>query len=227
MHTDSFLSDVGGLQTFFGVFGILYGIMAAFVVFEVWSQYNHTVDLIDKEGVSLERLFRLTLYFRDSKLTKLMKAAIKKYADMVIESKFQNLGTGQRSAENGKAFREISAIIRDIRFDDDHDQVVFDHILNHYGYLAEVRTQRITQSLARLPTLLKTFIYLSSIVVLLIFILTPFSNMYYGFLTAGALGFVLAMVIQLIEDLDNPFDGNWNVTTEPFERALKHIEQDY
>lgn len=31
----------------------------------------------------------------------------------------------------------------------------------------------------------------------------------------------------MIEDLDNPFMGNFNVTTEPFERALKHIEEDY
>ena len=35
LRTDTYLSDVGGLQTFLGAFGTLYGIMAAFVVFEV------------------------------------------------------------------------------------------------------------------------------------------------------------------------------------------------
>ena len=35
------------------------------------------------------------------------------------------------------------------------------------------------------------------------------------------------MIYQLVEDLDNPFAGHINVTTEPFERALRHIEEDY
>jgi hypothetical protein len=35
------------------------------------------------------------------------------------------------------------------------------------------------------------------------------------------------MIFQLVEDLDNPFVGHWNITPEPFERAMKHIEEDY
>jgi len=35
------------------------------------------------------------------------------------------------------------------------------------------------------------------------------------------------MIFQIIEDLDNPFVGHWNLTPEPFARALKHIEEDY
>lgn len=226
-HTESFLSDLGGLGGFLTVFGTLYGIMAAFVVFEVWSQYNRTVDLIDKEGLGLERLFRLTLYFRDNKLTSQMKKVIKTYADMVISGNFQKIGSGQRNPETGKAFRKISEVIRDIKFNDDHDQIIFDHIINHYGHLSEIRTQRITQSLSRLPILLKIFLYSASTLALTSFIIMPFQNMYYGFFAIGALSFILAMIFQLVEDLDNPFVGHWNLTPEPFERALQHIEKDY
>jgi len=227
LHTDAYLSDVGGLQTFFGVFGILYGIMAAFVVFEVWNQYNQTTTLIDKEALGLERLFQLALYFRDDKFTKAMKDVIEKYAMIIINGKFQNLARGQRSKEAALAFRQISGVINGIKFDDDHDSVVFQQILTNYGELAQTRTERINQALARLPSLLKLFIYISSLFVLFSFVLTPFSNMYYGFFGAGALGFVLAMVAQLIEDLDNPFVGVWVITPEPFERALRHIKEDY
>ena len=227
LRTDTYLTDVSGLSAFVTVFGTLYGIMAAFVVFEVWSEYNKTVELIDKEALGLERLFRLTLYFRDEKLTEQMKRMIKTYADLVIQGKFRQLGSGQRSVEAGKVFRKIAEVIRDIKFDDDHDQIIFDHIVDHFGHLSEIRTERITQSLARLPVLLKVFLYSSSAMALITFILMPFQNMYYGFLATGALGFILAMVFQLVEDLDNPFVGHWNVTPEPFERALKHIEEDY
>lgn len=76
---------MSGPSAFLSVFGTLYGILAAVVVFEVWTQYNHTSELVDKEAQRLERLFRLTLYFRDPKLTDKMKDAIKNYANLVIQ----------------------------------------------------------------------------------------------------------------------------------------------
>lgn len=226
-HTEAYLSDIGGIQTFFGVFGILYGIMAAFVVFEVWNQYNEASGLIDKEAQGLERLYRLTLYFRDEKFTKDMLTIIKHYTLNVIEGKFQTLGGGQRNVENGKLFRKIADVIREIKFDDNHDAIVYDHILEHYGQLGLTRTERINKSLQRMPVLLKAFIYVSSGLIMTVFIILPFANPVYGMLSTFGLGFVLVMVYQLIEDLDNPFVGNWNISPEPFERALKHIEEDY
>jgi hypothetical protein len=226
-HTDSLLIDVSGLSAFVTVFGTLYGIMTAFVVFEVWSQYNETKRLTEKEAQGLERLFRLTLYFRDEPLNKKMKAAIKKYADIVIKGKFKNAGGGVRGTESAKVFREISEVIRDIKFDDDHDSLVFSQVLEHYGQLSLTRTERLDQALTRLPTLLKVFLYSSSFFALVTFVIMPFSNPYYNFWSVAVVGFIQAMIFQLVEDLDNPFVGHWNITPEPFERAMKHIEEDY
>lgn len=226
-HTDQYLSDVSGLSAFLSVFGTLYGILTAFVVFEVWSQYNHVSELIDKEGQGLERLYRLTLYFRDDALTARMKAAISHYATLVAEGKFHTLGEGGRNAANGIAFRKIFEIIRDIKFDDDHDSIVFEQILEHYGNLGQTRTERRNQSLNRLPTILKAFIYLSSFFALLAFLFMPFSQPLYAVLSVLTIAFLQAMIFQMIEDLDNPFVGQWTLTPEPFVRALQHIEEDY
>jgi len=221
------LTDVGGLGAFVTVFGTLYGIMTAFVVFEVWGQYNKTSDLVSQEAQGLERLYRLSIYFRDENLASRIKEAITSYSNAIITGKFHNLGSGQRNKESGMIFRRISEIIRGITFDDDHDHVVFDHMVSHYGQLSKIRTERITQSLIRLPTLLKFFLYLSSFSTIVTFIIMPFANTYFSLFTAGIIGFVISMVLQLVEDLDNPFIGHWNITPEPFERALEHIEQDY
>lgn len=226
-HTDLYLSDVGGLSAFLSVFGTLYGILAAFVVFEVWTQYNHISELIDKEAQGLERLYRLTLYFRDEALMGRMKPAIAAYANLVIKGKFQKVGSGVRNTETGLALRKISEVIRDIKFNDDHDSIVFDQIVKHYGDLTQIRTERTNQSLSRLPILLKTFIYLASGFALITFVFMPFSNLYYGFLAVMIIAFLQAMIFHIIEDLDNPFVGQWNLTPAPFERALKHIEEDY
>ena len=226
-HTDLYLSDVGGLSTFIGAFATLFGLLSAFVVFEVWGQYNKTTLYVDKEAAGLERLYRLTLYFRDKKLTEKMEKAISKYANMIIDGKFNKLSQGVRNTENGLAFREISKVIQEIKFDDNHDEIIFDHIVSHYGDLSEMRTERINQSLARLPSLLKMFLYIASAFVVTCLAIMPFANVYYSVFAVFCMTFVIVMIYFLIEDLDNPFVGNWNITPEPFERALKHIQEDY
>lgn len=224
--TENHISDIGGIQSFLGIFGTLYGIMAAFVVVEVWSEFNTTNSLIEKEALGLEKLYSLTLFFRDEKLNEKMKKAIKKYIEAVISS-FKNLGEGARHIGSSNSFREIAGVIRNINFNDDHDRVTFGLVLDHYHTLAQVRVDRINQCLTRLPVLLRGFLYISSLFSLLFFITMPFNNIFYGFMSIGFLSFIIAMVFQLIEDLDNPFIGYWNITPEPFKRSLRHIEQDY
>lgn len=226
-HTEQYLADVSGLSAFLSVFGTLYGILTAFVVFEVWTQYNRISELIDKEAQGLERLYRLTLYFRDDSLTAKMKAAIAHYADLVISSNFQTLAQGGRNLQNSIAFRHLADIIREIEFNDDHDSIVYAQVLEHYGELAQVRTERRNQSLARLPIQLKTFIYISSFFALFTFVVMPFAQAAYGFLSVLIIGFLQAMIFQMVEDLDNPFVGEWSLTPEPFVRAMKHIDEDY
>jgi len=224
---DSLIIDVGGLSAYVTVFGTLYGIMTAFVVFEVWNQYNNTSKLIDQEAQGLERLFRLTLYFRDADFTQQMKQAIKNYIHLIIAEKFQTLGSNKRNQENGIVFRKLSAIIRDVKLNDDHDKIIFHHIIDHYGKLSETRTERISQSLARLPRPLSAFLYTTSTFALLTFVVMPFSSPFYHAFTIGVMTFMLAMVIQLVRDLDNPFVGHFNITPEAFQRASQHIEEDY
>jgi hypothetical protein len=225
--TDSYLSDVGGLGAFTTSFGTLYGITTAFVVFEVWGQFNNTVSLVDKEAHSLERLFRLTLYFKDKRLKEEMRSKIREYINLIVKEKFQALGSGERSAATAHAFRQISSVIRSIKSEGTHDSVVFTQIVDHYGKLHDIRSDRVNQSLARLPKLLKTFLYISSFLAMGTLTIMPFANWYYQVFSVGGLTFIITMIFQVVEDLDNPFKGYWNITTEPFQKSLKHIEEDY
>lgn len=227
LHTEVYIDDVGGLSSFLGVFGTLYGILAAFVVFEVWSQYNRISALIGKEAQALEQLFRLSLYFRDEQFAQRMKAGIREYIVCVVEGKFRQLAKGERNAKSGLALRKISEIIQSIEFDDDHDSIVFDQIVQHYGDVAQLRTERTNESRNRLPRFLKYFIYLASAFALTTFLVMPFEIALYGLFSAFVIGFLQAMVFQLIEELDNPFKGHMQLTPAPFVLALKHIEEDY
>lgn len=226
-HTDSFFPEASALSGFLTMFGALFGILTAFVIFEVWEQYNIISELIDKEAQSLEQLYGLVLYFRDPKLNTEMRAAIQEYAQLIIDGQFHALGQRERSAKTSSAFERIAGLIRHIQFNDDHDSAVFAQVLEHYRELAQTRSERLSKSLRRLPILLKSFIYIASFFTLLIFSFMPFSTPQYGVLAMLVISFQQAMIFFIIEGLDNPFVGHWRLSPEPFERTLQHIEGNY
>jgi Protein of unknown function (DUF4239) len=223
LTTADFISDLGGIGVFLSAFGTLYGIMSAFVVFEVWGQYNRTVTLVDKEALMLETLYRYVLYFRDKKMISHIREAIVSYCSLIVKGNFHALATGHRNNKTGDQFRKIAEVLREITFDDDHDAIVFGKTIEHYEALADVRSERLTQSLARLPAVLKFFFYTTSLFLIGTMCVVPFTNMWYQAGTVFMLVFTITLVIQLTEDLDNPFVGVWNVTTQPFARTIERI----
>lgn len=224
---DKYVNDIGGISAFLVVFGTLYGIMTAFIVVEVWSQHNKTSHLFEQEAEELEKLYRLSLYFTDEALSEKIKHVIAAYGKILIASEFKHLGEGQKQNEEEKAFRQITHVIKEITFKNAHDQVVFDNVINLYGDLAQTRIERTHQSILRLPMPLKLFFYASTVIIIIAFIIMPFANVAYSIFSSACLMFMLAMISQIIEELDNPFVGFWNLTTKPFEETLYHIEESY
>lgn len=226
-HTENYLSDVGGLSAFATIFGTLYGVITAFIVFEVWAQYNKINHLVGQEALGLERLFRLILHFNNNKLVTDIKQVIHNYANLIEKGQFKKLAQGQRNTATSSEFRKIAKIIQGIKLNGDTEKIVFDHLIRHYEELAMIRTERVDQSLVRLPGLLKIFLYISSSVTVLTFIVMPFASPFYNFMIVSVLTFIISMILLIVEDLDNPFVGYWNITPEPFKRTLKHIDEDY
>lgn len=228
LHIDKYLTDVGGISAFLVVFGAIYGIMAAFIVVEVWVKFNATKHVLEQEAEGVEKLFLFILYFRDEELTKRMKKLVHQYITLLREESFSSLGIGSKHIQEEKVFREMSTVIRDIKLKDDHDKAVFGPLVEHYTDLAQTRVERIHHSTLRLPQPLHIFFYVTSIFTIITFIFMPFANIYYGLLVTGFLVFCLTMLTQIINDLDNPFAGGfWRLTPEPFEEALLHIEESY
>lgn len=224
-HTETFFPEASALSGFLTVFGSLYSILTAFVILEVWKQYNNIAELIDQEAQGLEQLYGLTVYFRDDKLTAQTKEAIKEYASLIIEGQFRKLGGRDRTTRSSKAFERIAEILSHVHFNDDHDSVVFNQVLEHYRQMARTRTERINKSVRRLPVLLKSFIYIASFFTLLTFSFMPFSTSHYGALAMLVISFQQIMIFFIIEGLDNPFVGHWRLTPEPYERLVRHFEE--
>ena len=226
-NSSQFIADVGGFSAFLSVFGTLFGILSTLILVEVWSQFNKTSNLMEEESVGLEKLYTSSLYFNDDPFSKKLKVSIIKYLELVIKDDLQYMSTGKRNKEAGEKFRDIIDVIKSIKFDDDHDSIIFDHIIREFDNIFNVRAARIEMGLSRIPTILKIFLYIASFLLITSFVLMPFINIFYGIVISSFVSFLVVMIIQIINDLDNPYMGCWILNNEAFKRALNHIENSY
>ncbi len=225
-HTRDYLSDIGGISAFLVAFGSLYGIIAAFIVVEVWGKFNNTKYLIEQEAEGLEKLYLLSSYFRDKKFTEHMYTKISDYIKLIIQNNFKHLRHGKKQGNEDEAFAQLAQNINHLKINSDADGTVFGLIVEHYTNLSQVRTERLHKSVLRLPIPLRLFFYTSSFFMVVTFIFMPFINIYYDALMTGSFVFSLSLLLYIIEDLDNPFFGDmWHITPDTFRETLDHIDQ--
>lgn len=227
LDTQGHIDDLGGINNFIALFGTLFGLLLAFVVFEAWKQYTDLSNHISLEATGCERLFRTSRYFRNKELDSSLKKLLTTYLSTVVDDNFESNASGVRNPKSASAFRAISTEIRDVKFDDDHDAVVFAQLLEEYTHLSEVRNNRINLGTTRLPSMLKTSVALFKLVALSVVVIMPFNSSTYHAYLAFAMFFFLSLLHFLIRDLDNPFRGYWNIGTEEYERVVSNLENNY
>ena len=221
-----FLIDAGGVSGFASIFGALWGILVAFIIFTVWSQFNNTSTYIESEANALKQLYRLTLCLKNQKAAGEIEETIKNYTKLVIDVGFKAVSTGQRNPQTSEAFHQIFLKLRQIDIDGERDQLVYDRILGQFKELSDARTKRLTESLTRLPAPLRVFLYFSSFAVILAFAFPIFQNLSVAIFVMAVLSGSIGLLLQVIADLDNPFAGYWNLTPEPFRRFLEFLEKE-
>src|SRR3984957_6362543 len=82
------------------------------------------------------------------------------------------------------------------------------------------RAARLSLSVKRIPRTLLLFVTLTAFVILLLLICYPFHSTLVGVLSVAIAATLLFFAHFVLTDLDNPFEGTWNVSSEPFGKLL-------
>jgi hypothetical protein len=220
---DYFLKDSANFGWFLGVIGTIYTLITAFIIVQVWGQFNGLSALLGKEAKSLCSIWNFTDYLNDDKASTDMKTAIIKYIDTVITSEKTEASKCIKSVHPSGEIINILKVIDRVKFDDKRDSSIFPSLINSYEELSSVRMERIEAGVTRIPLLLKLLFIILNIFLGLSFVFLGFVNngLYYFTVIAGAV--TLSLAYFMADDLDNPFDGFWNVDFIPLENAKRYI----
>lgn len=223
MGTTFFISDLSGVGILVSFLGTIYTLIAAFTIVEVWGQFNTVSNLLSREAKSLTSIWNYIDYLNDPKLDKAMKIALVSYTDATVKHEHDEAAKGIRSTHPSKELLGIFHVLDSISFNDKRDAAVFPLLVTAYEDLSSIRSERLDASVTRLPSMLKFFFNTLTFLLMVGFILIGFNNLALYFLSISAAAFITSVTYQIIFDLDNPFDGDWNIQYTPFEQAKKYI----
>lgn len=220
---DTFVSDLSGISILVSFLGTIYTLVSAFTIVEVWGQFNTVSNLISREAKGLTSIWNYVDYLNDPDLDKSMKKALIDYIEATIKHEHDEAAKGIRSTHPSKELLSIFHALDKITFNDKRDASVFPLIVTAYEDLSSIRSARIDASVTRLPNMLKFFFNTLTLFLMIGVVLIGFNLSVLYILSISAAAFVTSITYQIIFDLDNPFDGDWNIEYTPFEQAKKYV----
>jgi hypothetical protein len=204
--------------------GTIYAVLQAFVVFVVWTQFNDVRTLIEREASDLIDLFRTSQALPEP-LRSRMKAHLEGYVDRLLGEEWgamqkQDTATLERcGAHLEDAFTEIS----DFHPDNDRDCVLFTEALARFNELSDVRTLRITGACSRVPLGLRLLLDGGAIMIVGSTWLFSVESVAIHVIITSAIAGVISHIRHIVDDLDDPFSGDWQVPRHNLERARRMV----
>lgn len=213
------------IGSFIQALSTIYAVLLAFVVYVVWAQFNETRTLIDREANELLDLYRTARGFakdtRDS-----IQRELHAYLCDVVEREWPALAVGDDAVldDVGRRLDRVWNHITRLEPANDCHVALFDEVLSRFNDLSDCRTNRISASRMRMPLGLRLLMYAGAFFTIGAMYLLAFDRFAMHAIAVGTLAGAISHILYIVWDLDNPFNGDWQVEPRAFERVRKYME---
>jgi hypothetical protein len=215
-----FLNDAEGLAALLQIIGTLYSVVYAFATYVIWGQFTSVENEIRKESGALKDLLLFSSRLKEAARDPMVRA-VKIYARAVVETEWSALASNEKTEKTERLFHEVISSVTNIRPEDDGERMVYERLLDIANQASAHRDERLSLSAKRMPRTLFLFVTLTASMILFLLFFYPFRNAPLGMVAVAITTMLLFFAHFVLTDLDNPFEGTWNVGSEPFGELIR------
>jgi hypothetical protein len=215
-----FLSDAEGLAALVQIIGTLYSVLYAFATYVIWGQFSCVENEILKESGALKDLLLFSSPLNEATREPVVRS-VKSYARAVVDSEWKALAGGEISEKTDKLFYDVIGSVTSLKADGDSERAVYERLLDIGNQASTHRDERLSVSVKRMPRTLFLFVSVTACTILLLILFYPFRNLGLGIVAVAITSTLLFFAHFVLSDLDNPFQGTWNVRSDPFEELIR------
>lgn len=217
-----FPNDAEGVSALLQIIGTLYSVLYAFATYVIWGQFTSVESEIMKEAGALKAL---ALFSNRLKATmhEAIVRAVKIYARAVVETEWKALSRNEEVEKTDKLSFGVISSVTDVTPENDTERLLYERLLEIASQASAHRDERISLSRKRIPRTLLVFVTFTAFLILLLIFLYPFRSTPLGLVSVGITTMLLFFAHFVLTDLDNPFEGTWNIGPEPFDELLTKL----
>lgn len=220
-------ADLSAWGVFFSVFGVLYAIVAGFLVIEVLQRFTALQGILEEELNNIEDI-RDYLNFMDGQLKAVSKVykALYVYVKSILDKEWPAMAKAEVTDSDTPAelFQLMNAI-HQLRVTNKSDDVALQGLMSETFEITTLRTKRIDLANRSLPANLFILLIFMSVVLVIGISLLGVSSFWVHLIMVVAITFSIHLVYIVISDLNSPFYGSWNLSKENLERLEEKLKK--
>ncbi|MBN1350897.1 DUF4239 domain-containing protein [candidate division KSB1 bacterium] len=213
--------DVGVIQGFIEWFGVLYGLLLAMIVVEVWQKYNLINNEIDKEADALYLLVKTAGYAKNTVQHQNLLRIIHDYAAFVSQTKNGYENSAEKT--NGhlkKLYDCVGEIVCGLKSD-----AIATELIHRVNEVVDTRGDWIARTKEHISNQLWILLIIASCVWLLSFFGLKIQSIWIALVIVGSSVFVVTALLSFAADLDNPKTGLWTPNFDSFDLVLEETSK--
>ena len=206
-------AEVGSVGAFVTAIGTLYSVLAGFTVISVWEQFTDTDRAVKREARGLAELWRYVGYVEDAAGVTLARSAIERYRDEVVGKEWPAMVAGTTAVAAEEEYFEMADAVNAIKVITARDVPAWAEAVRTLGEVSDARGERAVFVTIRMPRLLRLLLYIATISLVVGMALLGFESMVVGVVVLTFTVVVSLLVLEVIDDLDEPFGGAWAISS--------------
>lgn len=226
VHSDELFRSSESLSTYLQTVGGLYAVLLAFVVVLVWQKFNDARGAVSREATALLDLYRMAEGMPDT-TREVMQRGLRDYVDAVLADEWHAMAKGDHATMErvGQRLDRVWSAVLACTPQTDAQSTMYAEVITRFNSLTELRTSRLASAAARVPIAMNVLLYTGALIIVGSVYLLPFDRFWLHATVTGALAGATAHILFLIYDLDDAFEGDYQVDKGAFIRARRSFER--
>jgi Protein of unknown function (DUF4239) len=204
------------------VVGVVYAIIAGFMVITLWEQYVTAGDTVQNETVSLRDVVQFSDAFGPAAHAKI-RLLVLQYAKSVATVEWQAMATGEGSTVAQNDFDQLITAIQALDVHNSKQEAFLGTMLTQVDDVGKERQQRLELSGQNVPAILWLAVVLASVITLGFCLLFGIRSALLNYIMVASVAILIGASLVLILLLEYPFSGTVAVRPAPFEHVATDL----
>lgn len=229
----TFLSDYINVslqvwELFYSVYGVIYAIVIGFILAELLTRFHRLMTCISNELNAVEDIRDFLVYVDKNEKTKLeINKALLRYVTVVVDCEWELMKTCHSSfdSDTSAELYQLMEAVENIKKYDDSDGVALAAIIGKISDVTTFRTERFERSRQRLSLPLHILIVFMSFILVSGFVMMNIPSLWVHTFVIFSVVTSVYLLYLVIDDLNHPYEGVWNITDRPFRDVLVRLQR--